>query len=557
MVGIGQFISIGAFLSMEISTFTLFDQLCQYENLYSAYWNARKGKTQRKYVLQFEEKLDENLKLLQQELQLQTYKPKPLEVFILRDPKTRKISKSAFRDRVVHHALCNIIEPIVEKSFIYDSYANRIGKGTLKAVERFDEFKRKASQNNTRSCFVLKADIKHYFETVDRNILSAILSKKINDEKVLLLIDIILSNHFTTISGKGMPLGNLTSQFFANVYLNELDQFVKHKLKAEYYLRYVDDFVILHQEQKILEEYLQQIGRFLQEKLSLELHPQKSKIISLEQGVHLLGFRIFYYHRLIRFKNIRKSQHKFRQLEKKYREGLLDREKVIEYLEGLLAFLSQANSYKYRKELIKWFNQAFPLQENTPIICLSKHKNLEVKSEESLMQFTVQKTLLLFRKGQSISQIAKRRNIKESTVWGHIANLIEHYQIPLEKVISKEKILQILPKIKSGKELLLKVKQNIANSSITYDEINCVLASAKAKDRRLSMAQIIADFQQKNCSRKCHFNLLQRKICAAKFKLFCSKNATLKMNRKEFAGLFYEHLNICTLPEKEKRRHVS
>ncbi|MDP3734536.1 MAG: reverse transcriptase domain-containing protein [Nanoarchaeota archaeon] len=389
---------------MEISTISLFDQLCHYDNLYLAYWKARKGKTQRKYVLDFEEKLQENLLRLQQELQSQTYHPKPLETFILRDPKTRKISKSDFRDRVVHHALCNIIEPLFEKGFIYDSYANRIGKGTLKAVQRFDEFKRNVSKNNTAICFVLKADIKHYFETVDHDILFSILSKRIHDEKALWLIKIILANHSTTAPSKGMPLGNLTSQFFANIYLNELDQFVKHTLKAGYYIRYVDDFVILHSSSNLLKMYEQKIGLFLRKKLALELHPHKSKIITLESGIHFLGFRIFYHYRLIRKKNMHKSQQKFRQLQQEYQEGLLDREKVIEYLEGWLAFASQANTYKYRRRLIRWFNQAFPLEQKKPMVVLQKHQNLMIKSEESQIQFTVQKTHQFFRKGLSVSE---------------------------------------------------------------------------------------------------------------------------------------------------------
>src|SRR3989338_2171774 len=149
----------------------LYTKLCSYENLFSAYQKARQGKTKKHYILTFEKELEKNLNQLQIELITQTYKPKPLRTFIIRDPKTRKISKSKFRDRVIHHALCNIIEPIFEKSFIFDSYANRVGKGTLKSVERFDFFKRKASKNNTVKCYILKADIKKYFENVEYEIL--------------------------------------------------------------------------------------------------------------------------------------------------------------------------------------------------------------------------------------------------------------------------------------------------------------------------------------------------------------------------------------------------
>jgi RNA-directed DNA polymerase len=196
----------------------LWDELCSYDNLDLAFRRARKGKTLKPYVIEFEKNLEENLRRLRNELLLHTYNPMPLETFILRDPKTRKISKSDFRDRVIHHAVCNIIEPKFDKTFIYDSCANRIGKGTLKALQRFDYFKRKASKNNSKTCYILKADIKHYFETVDYNVLLSILKRKINDKRVIWLIKVILENYKTKVKGKGMPLGNLTSQFFANVY---------------------------------------------------------------------------------------------------------------------------------------------------------------------------------------------------------------------------------------------------------------------------------------------------------------------------------------------------
>ncbi len=173
----------------------LFSEVVSYENIKLAFEKARKGKTLKPYVIGFEEDLEENLLTLRSELIFHIYKPKPLETFILRDPKTRKISKSDFRDRVVHHAIVNVIENIFDKTFIYDSYANRMGKGTLKAVERFDCFKRKVSRNNTRKCFILKADIKQYFENIDHNILISMIKKRINDPRLLWLIKVILRNH--------------------------------------------------------------------------------------------------------------------------------------------------------------------------------------------------------------------------------------------------------------------------------------------------------------------------------------------------------------------------
>lgn len=173
----------------------LYKELCSYENLLSAYQKARQGKTKIFYVLKFEKELDKNIKKLQYELITQTYKPKPLKTYIIKEPKTRKISKSKFRDRVVHHALINIIAPLFQKSFIYDSHANQIGKGTLKALERFDLFKRKVSKNNSSNCYILKADIKHYFEEVNHEKLMQIIKRKVYDEKVIWLINQILNNY--------------------------------------------------------------------------------------------------------------------------------------------------------------------------------------------------------------------------------------------------------------------------------------------------------------------------------------------------------------------------
>src|SRR3989338_8728558 len=299
----------------------LWQELCSYGNLFLAYKKARKHKTLRHYVIEFEEDLKENLLLLQSELLLHCYKPKPLVNFIVRDPKTRKISKSDFRDRVVHHALCNIIEPIFEKTFIYDSYANRKDKGTLKALQRFDYFKRKVSKNNTISCYVLKADIKKYFENIDQQILIEIIKKRIKDKNILWLIKLILTNHNTKEEQKGMPLGNLTSQFFANVYLNELDYFIKHTLKVKSYIRYVDDFVILHNDKEKLVEYKKQIDEFLGKNPKIELHPKKSRIINIGKGTGYLGFRVFYHYNLLKKSNIKKMKRTLEKFHVLYSQG--------------------------------------------------------------------------------------------------------------------------------------------------------------------------------------------------------------------------------------------
>jgi retron-type reverse transcriptase len=172
----------------------LYTKIISIKNLILAWRKARKGKTTKDYIVKFEKDLPFHLKYLNKELYSQTYCPKPLKTFILRDPKTRKISKSEFRDRVVHHALCNIIEPIFDKTFIYDNCASRKGKGVLLALNRFEDFRRKLTNNFTSKGFCFKADIKHYFEEIDQDILLEIIKRKIKCEKTIWLVKQILQN---------------------------------------------------------------------------------------------------------------------------------------------------------------------------------------------------------------------------------------------------------------------------------------------------------------------------------------------------------------------------
>lgn len=456
----------------------MYSQVCDINNLFLAFDKAKKRKTKRRYVKRFQRNLKENLEKLKEELTNQTYEPCELKTFILRDPKTRKISKSAYRDRVVHHGLCNVIVPIFEKGFIYDSHANQIGKGTLKALQRFDKFKRKVSKNNTRECFVLKADIKHYFEEVDHSTLIEIIKRKIKDEKVIWLIEKILSvNH----KPKGMPLGNLTSQFFANLYLNELDIFVKHKLRAKYYIRYVDDFVILHESKEQLEEWKININNFLKEKLKIELHPSKSHVLKLSSGINFLGFRVFYNHKLIRASNLKNFDRKFNNLRILFDEEIIGREKALESLGGWLAYCSYANTFKYQKHLIRNFDKLFSHGSKLFVHNKRNYINYIKRVGESELKFAVQKTLFNYKNGLSINEIAIKQGVKESTIWGHLINLIEHRQLSVWEILPREKIYKILSKIYSHKEKLRDIKKRLKDETISYDDIDCVMASIKSK----------------------------------------------------------------------------
>lgn len=278
---------------------------------------------------------------------IQSYKTKPLKTFILRDPKTRKISKSDFRDKVVHHAVCNIIEPIFDKTFIFDNCAGRKNKGTSLALKRFTKFQLKTTNNLTSEGHCLKADIKHYFREVDHNILLNIIQKKIRCHKTIWLIKQILK-YKCHKNSKGMPLGNFTSQFFASIYLNELDCFIKHKLKAKYYIRYVDDFIILDTSGYKLRFLKKEIENFLKKKLKLELHVGKSKIILLSKGIDFIGFRNYYYFKLLRKRNIRMMQNKIRL----FYNGHISLNKILEIYQGWQAHAKYANTYNLRKQII-------------------------------------------------------------------------------------------------------------------------------------------------------------------------------------------------------------
>ena len=358
-----EWLSIWLGLSNMKTYKNIYSKIYNMKNLFLAFKKARKGKTKRSYVIKFEENLRENLLGLQRELINHTYSPKPLKTFILRDPKTRKISKSDFRDRIVHHAIVNILEPIFDLTFIHDSCANRKGKGNIFAIKRFKIFMRKVSRNgkingwinnNQIKGYCLKADIKHYFQEMDLDILLDIIKRKIADEKVIILIDKILNNKTDiSIIRKGMPLGNLTSQFFANIYLNELDKFVKHKLKARYYLRYVDDFVILHSSRSQLKSWENIINNFLNKQLKIKLHQDKSRIISLSKGIDFVGFRNFYHFKLLRKRNIDNMN----SLVEKYKEGIISKEKLLESFQGWNAYAKWANSYRLRKNMVIILNK--------------------------------------------------------------------------------------------------------------------------------------------------------------------------------------------------------
>ena len=290
----------------------LFEKIIAFDNLLLASRKAQKGKKYKPNVAHFNVNLEKELLALERELQAETYQPGNYRTFYITDPKVRMISAAPYRDRVVHHALCNIIEPIFDKSMIFDTYANRKGKGTHKAIYRCQHFLR---QNN----WYLKCDIQKYFPSIDHKILKQAIRQKISCAKTLRLIDRIIDNsnpqepifdYFPdddlfsrTERRHGLPMGNLTSQYFANLYLSAFDHFVKNELRSEY-IRYVDDFIIFGNSKQQMHDFRKRIEYFL-EKKRLKIHKHKTIIAPSEEGVSFLGQRIFKTHRRLRSENVR------------------------------------------------------------------------------------------------------------------------------------------------------------------------------------------------------------------------------------------------------------
>ncbi len=229
-----------------------------------------------------------------------TYRHDSYHAFNISDPKPRNIHKATVRDRLLHRAVYRVLYPYFDKRFIYDSYSCRVGKGTHKAIKQLQRYFWKVSKNNTKSCWVLKCDIKKFFANIDQCILLHILKKHISDESAISLLKTIIRSFHSIGSGKGLPLGNLTSQLLVNIYMNEFDQYMKHQLKVKYYIRYADDFVILSEDKICLESLILKISDFLGNNLKLSLHPYKVSIQTISSGLDFLGWVHFPTHRVLR-----------------------------------------------------------------------------------------------------------------------------------------------------------------------------------------------------------------------------------------------------------------
>jgi RNA-directed DNA polymerase len=277
----------------------LFEDIISAETLLLAWQEFIKGKRNKSDVQRFSANLIDNILQLHNDLANKTYKHGNYHNFNISDPKPRRISKASVRDRLLHYGVYRILYPFFDQAFIYDSYSCRVNKGTHKAVSRFYSMFLDASNYNRKTCWVLKCDIRKFFASIDHEALIKILHKYIPDQDILWLLDEIIGS-FSTGPGIGLPLGNLTSQLFVNIYMNEFDQFVKHELKIKYYIRYADDFVFLSHNRDELINQLTTIQGFLKDKLKLNLHPNKIVLKTLASGVDFLGWVNFPNYRILR-----------------------------------------------------------------------------------------------------------------------------------------------------------------------------------------------------------------------------------------------------------------
>jgi retron-type reverse transcriptase len=341
----------------------LYPQISVFSNLYFAWHKARRGKRYTLAAATFECNLDSELTRLHQELVTETYQPGSYRSFTIHEPKRRKISAAPFSDRVVHHALCNVIVPIYERKFIHDSYANRVGKGTHAALDRCTKFMRQYP-------YVLQCDVQQFFPAIDHQILKDILAKTIACDATLRLSEKIVDSGAGVLSEeyemrwfpgddllaaarpRGLPIGNLTSQFWANVYLNELDQFVKHTLRCKGYVRYVDDFLLFARDKVTLHHWRTEIIDFLHS-LRLTIHENRAQPRPVEQGIPFLGFKVYPTHRrLKRSKGIAYRRHLYT-LYKQYKRGELERFKLDESVRAWVGHAMNGDTWKLRTKLFE------------------------------------------------------------------------------------------------------------------------------------------------------------------------------------------------------------
>lgn len=323
----------------------MFEKVCAFDNLLKAAGRAMQGKLDAPAAARFHFNLEKEVIDLQRVLLAGAYRPRPYRCFYIHEPKRRYICAADFRDRVVHHALCNLLEPVFERRFIHDSYACRRGKGTHRAVRRVRAFARKRR-------FFLKTDIRKCFASIDHAVLKRMLRRQFKDARLLTLMDVIIDHPVPGHPpGKGLAIGNLTSQWWANFYLDALDHFVKDETGMKWYARYMDDMVLMTDDKADLHHAKARMAAFLSERLLLEFKEKGTHVAPVIQGIPFLGFRIF--PGLVRLKHANRTRfiRQFREKEAAFHAGHMDEDALIRSVVSMIGHLEHADTRRFRRKL--------------------------------------------------------------------------------------------------------------------------------------------------------------------------------------------------------------
>ncbi|HEY4526897.1 MAG TPA: reverse transcriptase domain-containing protein [Candidatus Paceibacterota bacterium] len=324
------------------------------ENLFAAWEIFKRDKRNKPDVMEIEQNIEREIFKLHRELREKIYRHGPYSGFWIRDPKLRRINKAVVRDRILHHAIFKILNPIFEPTFIPNSYSCRVGKGTHKGVEDLEKMIRAESRNYTKECWALKCDIRKFFDSIDHDVLLQMLETKIRDEDAMWLLREIVESFTVSrpnlFERRGVPIGNLTSQIFANIYMNELDQFMKQELRVKNYARYTDDFVIVSTDRKYLEWLLKPVSKFLADKLGLEMHPRKVILRRASQGVDFLGYVIFPHHTLMRASTKKRMLRKTAERVAAYESSAINEDSLKATLRSYLGVMSHADAHELTEQ---------------------------------------------------------------------------------------------------------------------------------------------------------------------------------------------------------------
>lgn len=339
---------IGHITNQSGERVTLVEVMADYANVQKAYNKARKCKRYRKDVLLFTKDKEDNLETVRNDILGLSYEPSEYRYFKVYEPKERQIMALPFYDRVVQHAINNVLEPIFNQRFIFHSYACRKTKGMHAASDTLQEWLYEWQKfHPDQPLYAIKADIHHYFQSINHDVLKAEIRKVIKDAGALILIDKIINHNGQMPDGVGIPVGNLTSQLFANIYLNKLDQYIKHTLGAKHYMRYMDDFILLSPNKEQLRRWLADIERFLQDELKLELNP-KTTILAAKNGIDFVGYKHRATHRKVRPDSVKRIKKTI----KRYESGKITKEQLQKSIASWTGHAGHADSYNLQKKVI-------------------------------------------------------------------------------------------------------------------------------------------------------------------------------------------------------------